>query len=164
MHGMKVKIVFLALCFALIAVRGKAQVSDGSEEDMKSLDKATLAIRQAFEKGNAGLAASLHHPDIVKYFGGKNVVTGRDELKKGLAEWFQNSQVEFVENTVESTVFAGNTAIQSVIFAIKSTPKKGGEPVISRGRSMVIYVRDRQSPTGWLSLREMTQEAPEKTE
>jgi len=108
------------------------------------------------------MVARLHHPDVVKYFGGNNVVKGRDAVQKGAEEWFKNSTVEFVENIVESTVFNGETAIQTCIFSIKTTPKNGGEPVISRGRSMVVYVKDKNSPTGWLSLREMAQSAPEK--
>jgi hypothetical protein len=96
----------------------------------------------------------------LKYFGGNNVVTGRLELKKTLMDWFKNSRVEFIENKVESTVFSGETAIQTVIFAIRSSPKNGGTPVIARGRSMVIFIRDKSSSTGWLSLREITQDAP----
>jgi ketosteroid isomerase-like protein len=115
-----------------------------------------------FCQGDAALVASLHHPNIIKYFGGNNVVTGRAELQQGLTGWFRDSKIEFVENTVESTMFFGETAVQVSLFSIKSTPKAGGEPVINRGRSLVVYIRDKTSPTGWLSLREMTQEAPEK--
>lgn len=65
-----------------------------------------------------------------------------------------------MENTIENTEFVGKMAIQTVIFSIKTTPKNGGTPSISRGRSMVIYVQDENSPTGWLTLREIAQEAP----
>lgn len=148
---------------ALFAVHVNAQKLNGSVEERKSLDKATAAIRDAFAKGDAALVTSLHSPDIIKYFGGNNVVIGRNALEKGLTEWFQKSKIEFIENTVESTIFNGETAIQTVIFAIKTTPKGRGKPQISRGRSMVVYIRDKSSPTGWLSLREMAQEAPGKT-
>jgi ketosteroid isomerase-like protein len=156
------KVILQLLCFTCLVIQAHAQNLDGSAEDRQSLDKATAAIRDAFSKGDAALAASLHHPNIVKYFGKNNVVTGRVELERGLAEWFKNTKVEFVENKIESTVFTGQTAIQTCIFAIKSTPKQGGQSTIGRGRSMVIYVRDKSSPTGWLSLREMTQEAPDE--
>ncbi|HEY2721720.1 MAG TPA: nuclear transport factor 2 family protein [Chitinophagaceae bacterium] len=156
------KRIFLAIGILLFSININAQNLSGSEEDRMSLDKATAAIRNAFAKGDAALVAQLHHPDIVKYFGGDNVVIGRNALQKGLTEWFKTSNVEFVENTVESTVFTGETAIQTVIFAIKVTPKAGGDPVTSRGRSIVVYVRDKNSPTGWYSLREMTQAAPDK--
>lgn len=158
------KTIFQLLFITLFATYVNAQNINDSIAKRESLDRATAAIRNAFEKGDAELVGKLHSPDIIKYFGGNNVVIGRTALEKGLKNWFQNSKVEFVENKVESTVFNGETAIQTVIFAIKTTPKDGGKPVIGRGRSMVVYIRDESSPTGWLSLREMAQEAPAKTE
>lgn len=116
----------------------------------KSLEKATAAIRSAFEKGDAALVGQLHSPDVIKYFGGNNVVVGRDAVEKGAREWFQNSKVEFVENIIENTTFVGEIAIQTSIFSIKTTPKGGGDPSTGRGRSMVIYIQDKNSPTGWL--------------
>ena len=128
----------------------------------QSLDKATAAIRKAFENGDAVLVGQLHSPNVIKYFGGNNVVVGRDAVEKQARDWFQSSKVEFIENTVENTVFVGNIAIQTVIFSIKTTPKSGGKSSIGRGRSMVIYIQDKSSPTGWLLLREIAQEAPPK--
>lgn len=128
----------------------------------QSLEKATAVIRSAFEKGDAALVAQLHSPDVIKYFGGNNVIVGRDAVEKGAKEWFQNSKVAFTENTVENTEFVGKIAIQTSIFSIKTTPKDGGKPSIGRGRSMVIYIQDKSSPTGWLTLREFVQEAPPK--
>jgi len=156
------KLILLLLSVAFLTADLNAQTSNGTEEEMKSLNKEIAALGEAFAKGDAAMVARLHHPDVVKYFGGNNVVKGRDAVQKGAEEWFKNSTVEFVENIVESTVFNGETAIQTCIFSIKTTPKNGGEPVISRGRSMVVYVKDKNSPTGWLSLREMAQSAPEK--
>jgi ketosteroid isomerase-like protein len=127
-----------------------------------SLDKATAVTRKAFENGDVVLVGQLHSPKVIKYFGGNNVIVGRDAVEKGARDWFQSSKVEFVENTVENTVFVGNIAIQTVIFSIKTTPKNGGKSSIGRGRSMVIYIQDKTSPTGWLSLREIAQEAPPK--
>lgn len=128
----------------------------------QSLEKATAAIRSAFEKGDAALVAQLHSPDVIKYFGGNNVVVGRDAVEEGARKWFQTSKVEFIENTVENTQFVGNIAIQTSIFSIQTTPKSGGTSSVGRGRSMVIYVQDKSSPTGWLTLREFVQEAPPK--
>jgi ketosteroid isomerase-like protein len=155
---MKIIIGFIMAALATAPI--VAQDLSGSPADIASLNQATLAIREAFAAGDFELVGKLHHPDIVKYFGGANVVRGRAELVKGLSEWFRTTKVEFVENTVESTAFAGDTAIQTCIFAIKSTPKSGGASTIGRGRAMVVYVRDRRSPTGWFSAREITQEAP----
>jgi ketosteroid isomerase-like protein len=154
------KIIKIFFFLVLIATHLDAQKTDSLAKERQSLDSMTAAIRSAFEQGDAVAAAKLHSPDIVKYFGGTNVVKGRAALERDLAKWFRNSTVEFVDNTVESTIFAGETAIQTCLFAIKTTPKYGGKSSTDRGRSMVVYIRDKSSPTGWLSLREMTQGAP----
>ncbi len=142
------KIILQLFWIALFAIHANAQNLNDSAEMRQSQDKATSSIRVAFAKGDAALVAKLHHRDIIKYIGGHNVVIGRAALEKGLTEWFRNSKIEFIENTVESTIFNGETAIQAVIFSIKTTPKAGGKPVINRGRSVVVYIRDKSSPTG----------------
>ena len=156
---MKKLITFLAV--ALLATGCYHRHKDGNAAQ-KSLDRATLAIRDAFERGDIPAIVALHYPDIVKYLGGNNVIVGRTGLTKQLTDMFKNNKLEFIENKVESTVFAGRTAIQTVLFTIKVTPKNGGQPTLAKGRSMVVYVRDKTSPTGWYSLREMAQEGPEK--
>jgi len=128
----------------------------------QSLVKTTAAIRDAFGRGDVPAILALHHPDVVKYFGGKNVVKGRIALGKGLTETFKSSKFEFVENKIESTVFNGETAVETGIFTIKVTPKNGGQSTYAHGRSMVVYVRYNDSPFGWVSIREMVQAAPDE--
>jgi ketosteroid isomerase-like protein len=155
------KFIIYFYCIFFFATHVNAQKINDSFDARKSLDKATDAIRDAFAKKDVELIAQLHSPEIIKYFGGNNVIIGRAALKKSLTDWFKNAKkIEFIENTVESTIFTGGTAIQTVIYAIKTTSGDGGQPVIARGRSMVVFIRDKNSPTGWLSLREITQEAP----
>ena len=156
------KIIFQLAAILFISANAFSQEITDTVALRQSLDKATAAIRKAFESGDAVLVGQLHSPNVIKYFGGNNVVVGRDAVEKQARDWFQNSKVEFIENTVENTVFVGNIAIQTVIFSIKTTPKSGGKSSIGRGRSMVIYIQDKSSPTGWLSLREIAQEAPPK--
>ena len=158
------KTIFQLLIIVLFSTNAYTQDITDSIALRQSLDKATAAIRSAFEKGDAALVAQLHSPDVIKYFGGNNVIIGRDAVEKGARDWFQNSKVEFIENTVENTAFIGKVAIQTVIFSIKTTPKTGGKPTVGRGRSMVIYIQDKSSQTGWLTLREIAQEAPPKTD
>jgi hypothetical protein len=71
------------ICVVLLTTDLHAQISNGTEEEMKSLGKHIAALNEAFAKGDAAAVARLHHPNIVKYFGGNNVVTGRDALQKG---------------------------------------------------------------------------------
>jgi ketosteroid isomerase-like protein len=156
------KIIFQLAAILFLSANAFSQEKTDTVALRQSLDKATAAIRKAFENGDAVLVGQLHSPNVIKYFGGNNVVVGRDAVEKQARDWFQSSKVEFIENTVENTVFVGNIAIQTVIFSIKTTPKSGGKSSIGRGRSMVIYIQDKSSPTGWLSLREIAQEAPPK--
>jgi ketosteroid isomerase-like protein len=156
------KIIFQLATILFLSANAFSQEITDTVALRQSLDKATAAIRKAFENGDAVLVGQLHSPNVIKYFGGNNVVVGRDAVEKQATDWFQSSKVEFIENTVENTVFVGNIAIQTVIFSIKTTPKSGGKSSIGRGRSMVIYIQDKSSPTGWLSLREIAQEAPPK--
>lgn len=134
--------------------------SGTTPEDRASLIKTTAAIRDAFARGDVPAIVALHHPDVIKYFGGSNVVVGREALAKGLTQTFQHVRMEFIENRIESTVFNGQTAIETGIFSIRVIPKTGGSPTISHGRSMVVYVKYKDSPYGWVSLREMIQAAP----
>jgi ketosteroid isomerase-like protein len=160
------KKLFVILAFALAACGG--QKSDtiakgsltGTPEDREGLKRTTAAIRDAFARGDIDAILALHHPSIVKYFGGNNVMTGREEMRKQLTSWLRNNRVEFVENTVESTVFNGETAIETSIFEIRNVAKNGDSATIGRGRSMVVYIKYPQSPTGWASIREIVQEAP----
>lgn len=128
--------------------------------DRAALEKTTRAIREGFARGDVAAIVALHHPDVVKYFGGTNVVNGRAALEKGLTEMFSTSRMEFIENKVESTLFQGETAIETSIFAIKVSFRNGDTPTVGRGRAMVVYVRSKESPTGWASIREMAQAAP----
>ena len=156
------KIYPFLLCISLLATGCCRNNPGGSASDRRSLEETKTAIRDAFGRGDVATILLLHHPDIVKDFGGNNVVSGRDALGKGLSEWFRTTKVEFLENRIENTVFNGETAIETSVFAIRSTPKNGGPPTIARGRAMVVFVRYSGSPTGWVSIREMTQEAPDK--
>jgi ketosteroid isomerase-like protein len=135
-------------------------ISGGSRADRLSLERTTQAIRDGFTRGDVAAIVALHRPDVVKYFGGANVVTGRQELQRGLFKTFRNVKMEFVEHRLESMVFLGDTAVETSIFTIKTTPKAGGSPTFGHGRAMVVYVKSKESPTGWQSIREMAQAAP----
>jgi len=158
--------VFAALLFAgSLNSPAKAQeppdaISGGSRTDRQSLERTTQAIRDGFARGDVAAIVALHRPDVVKYFGGANVVNGRQELQRGLAKTFRNVKMEFVEHRLESMIFLGDSAVETSIFTIKTTPKTGGSPTVARGRALVVYVKSKESPTGWQSVREMAQAAP----
>ncbi len=151
----------IVLAFIACGFSAAAQ-SSITDDDRKSLEKATVAIRDAFARGDVPAIVALHHPDVVKYFGGNNVVNGRTALEKGLTEMFRTSKMEFIDHKLESLIFIGETAVETSVFTIRVTPKTGGKSSISRGRAMVVYVRYKDSPTGWASIREMAQAPPDE--
>ena len=84
---------------------------------------------------------------------------GRDAVAEDFRRTLQEFKLEFEENRVESLLIQGDTAIEQTVFAIKSTPKSGGESYLFRGRTQVVYVRYKNSPAGWASIREIIQPA-----
>ena len=154
--------LFVACCLArpTLAREPATASGPGAAADRQSLERTTQAIRDAFGRGDVPAIVALHRPDVVKYFGGANVVTGREELRRGLLKTFRNTKMEFVGHRLESLVFLGDAAVETSIATIKATPKAGGRPAVSRLRAMVVYVKAKDSPTGWQSIREMAQAAP----
>ncbi|WP_413666857.1 DUF4440 domain-containing protein [Mucilaginibacter sp. Mucisp86] len=151
------------ILFLLIFCGCCSRQSDNLASDKIALEKTKAAFADAFTRSDVKALVALHHPDIVKYFGDSNVVTGRAELAKGLTAMFRTARMELIQNQVESTTFNGNTIIETCIFAFRSTPINGGKPSIGRGRAMTVFVRYKDSPYGWVSIREMAQAAPEVT-
>jgi hypothetical protein len=82
------KFIIYFYCIFFFATHVNAQKINDSFDARKSLDKATDAIRDAFAKNDVELIAQLHSPEIIKYFGGNNVIIGRAALKKSLTDWF----------------------------------------------------------------------------
>jgi hypothetical protein len=91
---MKRKMKFIACFFCIIffATHVNAQKITDTVEARKSLDKATDAIRDAFAKKDVELVLQLHSPQIIKYFGGNNVIVGREGLRKQITGWFKSAK------------------------------------------------------------------------
>lgn len=130
-----------------------------SNADRESLQKTSEAIRAAFAQGDIDRIMTYHHPDVIKALSFQKYLVGRDAVAADLRQTLQKFKLEFEENRVESLLVQGDTAIEQTIFAIKSTPKSGGESYLFRGRTQVVYVRYKKSPTGWASIREIIQPA-----
>jgi ketosteroid isomerase-like protein len=154
-----------ALLMVLVAIAIAAQgcfggdTYAGSKSDRDALEKTSVAIRDAFARGDIDAIMAYHHPDVIKALSPQKYLVGRDAVKADLLGTFQAFQLEFIEHRVENTFFQGNTAVEESTFTIKGTPKNEGEPFLFKGRAMVVYVRYKKSPTGWASIREIIQPA-----
>lgn len=151
------KTVIFNLFFFFVAISLTAQENLIKKEILAHGE----AIRQAFLNEDLSKIELLHHPEVIKALGYTNVQNGREAVMTGLEETLENYQLEFVENFVESVLIKENLAIEQTRFAIKGTPKQGGDPFIFKGRTLVTYVRYADSPTGWATIREIIQPATE---
>jgi len=157
--------VLLSLLSVLMAFSASSQSVDhlnGTQAERDSLKNTSIAIRAAFSKGDVDRILAFHHPDVIKATSYQSYQTGRESLRPGLKGTLDNFHLEFVENNTESLLINGNTAIEQTLFVIKGTPKGNGQPFIFKGRSMIVYVKYKESPTGWATIREMIQPATDK--
>ncbi|WP_299291458.1 hypothetical protein [uncultured Mucilaginibacter sp.] len=134
---------------------------NGTQAERDSLRNTSIAIRAAFSKGDVDRIIAFHHPDVIKAVSYNSYQKGRETLRPGLKGTLDSFYLDFVENKTESLYINGETAIEQTLFTIKGTPKGKGEPFIFKGRSMIVYVKYKESPTGWATIREMIQPATE---
>ncbi len=101
-----------------------------SDTDRNALEKTSEAIRAAFAVGDIATIMAYHHPEVVKSLSYANYLIGREAVQKHVAATLQRFHLEWKENNVRSIL-----------------------------RAMVVYVRYKNSPTGWASIREIIQPA-----
>jgi ketosteroid isomerase-like protein len=130
-----------------------------SDTDRNALEKTSEGIRAAFAGGDIATIMAYHHPEVVKSLSYANYLIGREAVQKDIAATLQRFHLEWKENQVRSILIQGDTAVELTDFVIQGTPKNPGEPFLFRGRAMVVYVRYKNSPTGWASIREIIQPA-----
>lgn len=149
----------LAVCFVACFFVSAASADD--QADRAAIEKTSEAVRAAFFRGDIPAILSYHHPDVTKALAYNKYLVGRSALEADLRSTFENYSLEFLQNDVEILSIHGDMATQQILFSVKGTPKKGGAPFFFRGRTMLILVRYDKSPTGWATLREIVQPAPD---
>jgi ketosteroid isomerase-like protein len=137
------------------AINGHAR----TDADRESLEQTSAAIRAAFARGDIPAIMSYHHPDVAKSLNYGHFLDDRDAVQADITALLKRYTVEWKENRVRSLLIQGDTAVEITDFTIQGTPKSPGEPFTYRGRAMVVYVRFKDSPSGWASIREMIQPA-----
>ena len=129
--------------------------------DKAAIEKTNEAVRAAFAGADIPAILAYHHPDVTKALAYNKYLVGRSELEADLRSTFQNYSLQFLQNDVEILSIHGDIATEQILLSVKGTPKKNGSPFLFKGRSMLILVRYDKSPTGWATLREIVQPAPE---
>jgi ketosteroid isomerase-like protein len=150
----------------LVLMAGACACHAQSETDRAAVEKTGAAIRAAFAAGDVAAAMRYHHPDVRKALAYDKVLVGREAVAANLRETMAKFHLEFVRNDVESLLITGDTAVEQTLFTIRvsaagaPTGAGAGASFDFKGRTMVVYVRYVGSPTGWASMRELIQPAP----
>ncbi|HKD61933.1 MAG TPA: hypothetical protein VKB47_15835 [Terracidiphilus sp.] len=119
----------------------------------------TRPIRPSVLPSPPATSEGNHHPDVVKGLSPGALVVGREAVVNGIAGNPKSAHIEFIESRIESSLAMGDAAVRILHFSIRATPVAGGPASSFAGRSMVVYARSKQSPTGWVTIRELVQPA-----
>ena len=149
----------LSVCFIALSFLTAAFADD--KADRAAIEKTSAAVRAAFARGDIPAILSYHHPDVTKALAYNRYLVGRSALEADLRSTFENYGLEFLQNDVEILSVHGDIATEQILFSVRGTPKKGVAPFLFKGRTMLILVRYDLSPTGWATLHEIVQPAPE---
>ena len=152
----------MAVCLIVLSSLIAPAAAFGDDKaDRAAIEKTGEAVRAAFARGDIPAILSYHHPDVTKALAYSRYLVGRSALAADLRSTFESYRLEFLQNDVEILSIHGDIATEQILFSVKGTPKKSGAPFLFRGRTMLILVRYDKSPTGWATLREIVQPAPE---
>ena len=149
----------LPVCLIILSLITAASGDD--KADRAAIEKTSEAVRAAFARGDIPAILAYHHPEVTKALAYNRYLVGRSALEADLRSTFENYSLEFLQNDIEILSIHGDIATEQILFSVKGTPKKGGSPFLFKGRTMLILVRYDKSPTGWATLREIVQPAPE---
>lgn len=133
----------------------------GQRQVQKALDETSRGISAAYARGDIDAVMAYHHPDIVKALSYSRMLVGRGAVAADGARSLKANRTEFVQHDVESLLVVGDVSIQQTLFAVRRTPRGGGEPLLFRARALTVYVRDPRSPSGWSMIRAIVQPAVE---
>ena len=152
---MRLSKLFLPCLLLFLSCSSNSEKS--TEEIRKEILNHGAEIRKAFAENDIEQIKLLHHPNVEKALGYNDLKKGREEVIESLKGTLESFTLEFIKNDVESIFIQDDVAIEQTTFAIKGTPKRGGDSFVFKGRTMVTYIRYSESPTGWATIREIIQ-------
>lgn len=142
----------------LLAFTGCATPVAENLQDTKAIIQTNENIRVAFSDGDIAGILKYHHPQVEKVLSWSDHQIGHADMRKSLTGLFESYRIEFLgrADDMESLQILGGTAVMVAKFSVSGQPQKvAGQPFLFSGRTMIVYVRDAHSPTGWVTYREM---------
>ena len=141
-----------------LALSGCATPQSHRMEDSRAIILTNEKIREAFVDGDIDAILKYHHPRVEKVLSWTDHQHGHDAMRKSLSGLFAHHRVAFLgrADDMDSLEILGDTAVMVAKFSVDGRPKAAaGQAFVFSGRTMIVYVRDARSPTGWLTYREV---------
>jgi hypothetical protein len=144
------------VCILILGVFS-VTIAWSQQKDIEAFNKLRDDLSHAFVNGDVQTITAYHHPNVVKALAFNKLLVGRDANISELKGTLQSYSMKFKEHKIESFEIHGETATEISTFTVEGTPRREGQPFIFKGRSMVLYIRYMESPSGWALIREMIQ-------
>lgn len=144
--------------FSLLSCNAQILSENDKMEIRQAIDATNVAVRKAFAEGDLTTIKMYHHPDVVKTLAYNNIQKGRKEVLDGLKNTLENFELQFTDDKeLEKLVITNEMVFMQARFALKLSPKNNDPSFVYKGRTLVIYKRYDESPTGWATIHEIIQ-------
>lgn len=153
-QSIKLTLLLFFLCLSACAHR----LPYSYDTDRAQIIATNQAIRDGFAAQDVSKILQFHHPDVEKVLAWNDYQKGHGDMSAALNGIFNNYILEFEGSpeTMDSLDVYTETAVMIAPFTVKGTSKQDSKAGFEfSGRTMIVYVRSTQSPTGWVTLREM---------
>lgn len=129
-----------------------------AKDDVAAIKHMGQIVQQAFRDQDIDTILKYHHPEVRKVFSWENYQIGHKGMRGALEDLFENYQVEFRNEGLgpPNLEVLGDSAVMIRDFVLVAVPKHDKvEAFEYKGRTMIVFVRSSESPTGWVTFREM---------
>ncbi|MEM7700616.1 MAG: hypothetical protein AAF251_01630 [Pseudomonadota bacterium] len=148
------------IILGLAAASASCVPAESRPEDLAQINATSSAIRSAFAERDVEGIARYHHDNVIKSLGPGQYYEGKKALKAQLSETFGSVALKFGEGgqrNREALMICGESAISITLFEIAFIPDDGSEGGVFAGRTMVVMVRSKDAPHGWVVFSELIQ-------
>ncbi len=119
-------------------------------EDLAAIKKIALDWNAGWESGNVEALLSLYEQNPVLMPQGQPAVFGKDAIRSLYQSVFKDFIIKGSGKVVEAEV-SGNLGYFWSSYSLTATPKAGGDPIISTGKS--LFIVKRQDDDSWKIAR-----------
>lgn len=142
------------------AAHSAAAVTSGDPGDVAAIRAIGERWQKLYSAGRYSDIPELYTKDALIMPRGRPVVEGREGMRRAVGGLAAGRKVE-IDIDEREIVVSGDHAWMIGDFEVSYTPRDGGTPTVERGRSLILFRRDRDGT--WRIHRDMDSPAPVQT-